>query len=136
MDIFAVDYSLESNNGLEISYCFLSVYNSIRIFLKTFVISNSSVPSLSSFYKSSNWLEREVWDFFGTKFSLHPDLRRILTDYGFSGHPLRKNFPLVGFIEYFYDDIFQVIIAEPVELFQALRIFYFVNSWFGWTDYE
>lgn len=84
---------------------------------------------MTPLYPSANWLEREIWDFYGVKFLFHPDLRRILTDYGFRGHPLRKDFPLVGFLELRYDDSYRSIVLEPVELSQDFRFFKFYNPW-------
>jgi NADH:ubiquinone oxidoreductase subunit C len=89
----------------------------------------SPLVSLSSLYNSSNWLEREVWDLFGIFFSDHPDLRRILTDYGFQGFPMRKDFPLSGFVEIAYSDEFKKVIYLPLELTQEYRFFDFSTSW-------
>lgn len=86
-------------------------------------------PSLLSFFKSSNWLEREIWDLFGIYFLGHSDLRRILTDYGFEGFPLRKDFPVVGYVEVRYDESYKSLVYEPVELVQELREFQFSNPW-------
>jgi NADH:ubiquinone oxidoreductase subunit C len=85
------------------------------------------ILSIKFFFSSASWLEREAWDLYGVKFLLHLDLRRILTDYGFQGHPFRKDFPLIGFVELRYDDLFQSIVIEPVELSQKFRFFKFEN---------
>lgn len=89
----------------------------------------TSVTSLTPLYLSLSWAEREVWDLFGVFFSNHPDLRRLLSDYGFTGHPLRKDFPLSGFLEVRYDDAFQRVVTEPLELTQEFRNFDFLNPW-------
>jgi NADH:ubiquinone oxidoreductase subunit C len=97
--------------------------------IKTFSSELSFVESLTKVYKSANWLEREVWDLFGVFFSNHPDLRRILTDYGFEGFPLRKDFPLVGFVEVRYDDEKKSIVYEPLSFSQEYRTFAFNSPW-------
>jgi NADH:ubiquinone oxidoreductase subunit C len=112
---------------------FTSFFLKNRLTVSCFATAKSSLffkfPSLFSFFKSSNWLEREVWDLFGIFFSEHPDLRRILTDYGFDGFPLRKDFPVTGFLELRYDEDSKSLIYEPVELTQELRDFKFNNPW-------
>jgi NADH-quinone oxidoreductase subunit C len=90
------------------------------------------IVSISELFKSTAWFEREVWDLFGLKFIYHEDLRRILTDYGFLGHPLQKQFPLIGFIELRYDDSILNILKEAVEMSQMYRFFRFINPWFIW----
>jgi NADH-quinone oxidoreductase subunit C len=117
-DIVAADYPLRTRNRFEVTYCLLSHVFNFRYFVKSFV--------------SAGWLEREIWDFFGIRFFFHTDLRRILTDYGFKGHPLRKDFPLTGFVEVRYDDVFQSILIEKVEFSQKLRVFRFLNPWALW----
>ena len=102
--------------------------------MKFSVAFGASLPSLSSLYKSSEWLERELWDMFGIKFFLHGDLRRLLTDYGFQGHPLCKNFPLLGYFEAFYDNVRQAVVFEYVESSQDFRKFSFDGSWFRWRS--
>ena len=89
----------------------------------------SSLDSVTGLYPSANWFERETWDMFGIYFLNHPDLRRILTDYGFEGHPLRKDFPLTGYVEFKYDDTKKRVISEPVELAQQFRSFEFRSPW-------
>jgi NADH-quinone oxidoreductase subunit C len=128
-DIVAADHPHSIDGRFTLNYCFWSYSYSIRFIIRLFVNSFQPLLSLNSFYPSAAWLEREVWDFYGIKFLLHPDLRRILTDYGFTGHPLRKDFPLVGFIELRYDDSFRSIVFEPVELSQDFRFFKFSNPW-------
>lgn len=111
-------------------YNFLSYsYNNRLLLKKKLQMEYDNVKSLSVFYKSANWLEREVWDLFGIFFFNHIDLRRILTDYGFKGFPLRKDFPLTGFYEVRYDDFTKVIVYELVKLTQEYRNFYFSNPW-------
>ena len=103
------------------------VYTRIRV--KTRIDEFTPISSVTSVYSCAAWWEREVWDMFGVFFSLHPDLRRILTDYGFQGHPLRKDFPLIGFVEVRYDDSEKRVISEPVEMSQQLRFFDFASPW-------
>lgn len=130
VDAFAVDYP-ELSHRFEINYCFLSVEKNYRVNVKVKIKDGEDVPSLSSMYKNSVWLEREVWDMYGVKFSDNPDLRRLLTDYGFKGHPLRKDFPLSGYSEVRYDAIQEKVISEPVNLVQEYREFDFVSPWEG-----
>jgi NADH/F420H2 dehydrogenase subunit C len=128
MDLYGVDYPSREKR-YEIHYLLGSMkYNQrLRIILKVGI--NESVPSLISLYSNSNWLEREVWDMFGIFFENHPDLRRILTDYGFDGFPLRKDFPISGFLEVRYDESEKRVIYEPVELTQEYRLFHFLSPW-------
>jgi NADH:ubiquinone oxidoreductase subunit C len=123
-DVCVVD-NLNRQKRFEICYNFLSVNHNTRFFFKTYT--NTQVQSLTHFFASANWLEREVWDMFGIFFSGHPDLRRILTDYGFDGFPLRKDFPLTGYIEIRYDDEKSAIVYEPLELSQEYRLFNFTS---------
>lgn len=125
-DICVVDYP-EKINRFELNYNLLSVKYSFRIFLKTFT--QSYIQSLTRIYNSANWIERECWDMYGVFFINHPDLRRILTDYGFEGFPLRKDFPLTGYIEVRYDDEKSSIVYEPVEMSQEYRLFNFNSPW-------
>lgn len=112
-----------------VNYLLLSLrYNArINIVVKTNEV--SPLPSVTPLYRSANWLEREVWDLYGVFFDSHPDLRRILTDYGFSGHPLRKDFPLTGFVEVYYNDSTKRLSYEPVELAQEYRTFTLQSPW-------
>jgi len=110
-------------------YDLLSLNTNSRIRVKTFVNEIISVPSVVPLYINANWWEREVWDLFGIYFQGHPDLRRILTDYGFEGFPMRKDFPLYGFIEVRYDESKKQIVSEPVELTQEFRSFGFQTPW-------
>ena len=128
-DIFGVDHPNAFDGRFTINYGFWSYSYNTRFFIRLFINIFQPLISLTSLYPSAGWLEREVWDFYGIKFLLHPDLRRILTDYGFRGHPLRKDFPLVGFVELRYDDGFKSIVFEPVELTQDFRFFKFANPW-------
>jgi NADH-quinone oxidoreductase subunit C len=100
-----------------------------RIFIKIFVSQGQAIPSIGDMFDSANWLEREVWDMFGVVFENHNDLRRILTDYGFEGHPLRKSFPLMGYMEIRYDEQDKRIVFEPVSFMQEYRKFEFLRSW-------
>lgn len=129
-DIVVVDYPLRVKGRFELTYCLLSHFFNFRFFIKAFT--NLVIPSVRFFFFSAGWLEREIWDLFGLRFLFHNDMRRILTDYGFKGHPLRKDFPLIGFVEVRYDDIFQSILIEKVELSQKLRVFRFFNPWVIW----
>jgi NADH-quinone oxidoreductase subunit C len=136
MDITAVDYPdhAATIGRFELVYQFLSVTHNHRICLKARVADDVAVPSVAEIYPTANWFEREVWDMFGVMFSNHPDLRRILTDYGFSGHPLRKDFPLTGFVELRYDASQQRCVYEPVKLPQDYRVFDFESPWEGMNN--
>jgi NADH/F420H2 dehydrogenase subunit C len=127
MDLTAVDWPADSatKGRFELIYCLLSVRHNSRLVVHCRALSSShpSVPSVSGLYNSANWAERETYDMFGIMFEGHPDLRRILTDYGFEGHPLRKDFPLTGFVEVRYDEEKKRVIEEPVELSQEFRKF-------------
>lgn len=125
-DIIAVDYPGKGNR-FDIIYQLLSQRYNSRMNVLVSIGELSSVPSISSLYKGANWYEREVWDLYGIFFEGHPDLRRILTDYSFEGHPLRKDFPLTGYFEVFYDDTKKRIVYEPVSLAQEYRYFTFSN---------
>ena len=129
-DIVAVDYPSEKKR-FEVVYIFLSITFNYRIFLSISVAEDESVDSLTSIFPSANWYEREVWDLFGITFNNHPDLRRILTDYGFNGFPLRKDFPLSGNVEVRYDLASKKVIYEPIKLAQAFRTFDFESPWVG-----
>ena len=125
-DICIVD-NPQNINRFELSYNLLSVKYNFRLFIKTYT--SAYINSISNLYASSNWIERECWDMFGVFFINHPDLRRILTDYGFDGFPLRKDFPLTGYIEVRYDDEKANIVYEPLELSQEYRLFNFTSPW-------
>ncbi len=121
-DITAVDFPTKDQR-FEVVYNLLSVRHNSRIRVKTYADETSPVPSITSLYDGANWYEREVYDLFGVFFVGHPDLRRIMTDYGFDGHPLRKDFPLTGYTEIRYDEEKKRIVVEPLELTQAFRNF-------------
>lgn len=121
-DITAVDYPTR-NMRFEVVYNMLSIRHNSRIRVKTYADEATPVPSICSLYDGANWYEREVYDLFGVFFVGHPDLRRIMTDYGFDGHPLRKDFPLTGYTEIRYDEEKKRIVVEPLELTQAFRDF-------------
>jgi NADH dehydrogenase (ubiquinone) Fe-S protein 3 len=121
-DITAADYPTRDQR-FEIVYNLLSVRHNARIRVKTYADEASPVPSITSVFDGANWYEREVYDMFGVFFIGHPDLRRIMTDYGFEGHPLRKDFPLTGYTELRYDEEKKRIVTEPLELTQAFRNF-------------
>lgn len=128
IDITAVDYPSRSSR-FEVVYQLLSIHYNARIRVKTNVDELTPIESVSSLFPSANWFERETWDMFGICFLHHPDLRRILTDYGFEGHPLRKDFPVSGYVEFRYDDSKKRVISEPVELAQEFRYFDFASPW-------
>jgi NADH-quinone oxidoreductase subunit C len=128
LDVWAVDY-LGSAQRFELNYLLLSITNQTRLVVRTRLDEFSGVNSVTSLFKSSGWLEREVWDMYGILFFENSDLRRILTDYGFEGHPLRKDFPLSGFSEVRYDDGDKRIVYEPLEVSQEYRSFFFKNPW-------
>ncbi len=117
-----------------INYLLLSLRYNVRLNVVIKTNEVLSLPSVTMLYRSANWLEREVWDLYGVFFDSHPDLRRILTDYGFSGHPLRKDFPLTGFIEVYYNDSTKRLSYEPVELAQEYRTFTLQSPWV--RDYQ
>ena len=127
-DITCIDFP-EKFLRFKLVYNFLSFKYKTRLRINLEISELDTVSSISSLYNGANWLEREIWDMFGVFFSNHLDLRRILTDYGFEGFPLRKDFPLMGFIEIRYDDEIKRIIYEPVELTQEFRFFNFQNAW-------
>ena len=130
VDICGVDYP-ERTPRFEIVYNLLSLTNNNRIRVKVRTDQDTPVPTVTEVYSSANWWEREAWDLFGIYFSGHPDLRRILTDYGFEGHPLRKDFPLTGYKEIRYDDEKKRVVYEPVKLTQEFRNFDFLSPWEG-----
>ena len=130
MDICGVDYP-ERTQRFEVVYNLLSLVHNNRVTVKVMVDDKSAVPSVSKVFSSADWWEREIWDLFGIFFSGHPDLRRILTDYGFDGHPLRKDFPLTGYVEVRYDDAQKRVVYEPVKLTQEFRNFDFLSPWEG-----
>lgn len=127
-DIYVTDYP-DKNNRFVICYTLYSIKHNLRLFIKTSLKIEESVMSVSALFKSANWLERECWDLFGIFFTNHADLRRILTDYGFNGFPLRKDFPLTGYIELRYDDERNSIVYEPLELTQEFRNFETLTPW-------
>ena len=128
IDICGVDYP-ERNARFEVVYHLLSIKYNSRIRVKVAVDELTPVDSVTSIYNSAGWYEREIWDLYGVFFSNHPDLRRILTDYGFDGHPLRRDFPLTGHTEIRYDEAEKRIVTEPVELAQEFRVFDFASPW-------
>ncbi len=130
VDITGVDHP-ERRARFDIVYHFLSMYRNQRIRVKACVREDEMVPSITAEHPSANWFEREVFDMFGILFSGHPDLRRILTDYGFRGHPLRKDFPTTGYVEVRYDDAVKRVVYEPVKLVQDYRQFDFMSPWEG-----
>ena len=129
-DLTAVDYP-ERPERFELVYQLLSMRNNMRLRLLAAVGAGQAVPSATTVYSAANWAEREVWDMFGIFFAGHPDLRRLLTDYGFEGHPLRKDFPLTGHVEVRYDDTLRRVVNEPVSLVQEFRDFDFLSPWEG-----
>ncbi|MBK1637068.1 NADH-quinone oxidoreductase subunit C [Rhodovulum adriaticum] len=133
VDITAVDYP-EREARFDVVYHFLSMYQNQRIRVRCALREDEMIPSIASVHPSANWFEREVFDMFGIIFSGHPDLRRILTDYGFRGYPLRKDFPTTGYTEVRYDEAQKRVVYEPVKLVQEYRQFDFMSPWEG-ADY-
>tara|TARA_Y100000590_G_scaffold95649_1_gene108593 strand:- start:406 stop:1017 length:612 start_codon:yes stop_codon:yes gene_type:complete len=130
IDITAVDYP-EKEKRFVIVYLLLSHENNLRIIVKTNIEENIPIPSITKIFPSANWMEREVFDMYGVSFKDHPDLRRILTDYGFEGYPLRKDFPLTGHSEVRYSEDKKKVVYEPVKLDQEYRDFDFKSPWEG-----
>ncbi len=130
VDICGVDYP-EREPRFDVVYNLLSLTNNNRVRVKVKTGEETPVPTVTGIFSSANWWERETWDLFGIYFSGHPDLRRILTDYGFDGHPLRKDFPLTGYVEVRYDDELKRVVYEPVKLTQEFRSFDFLSPWEG-----
>lgn len=130
VDITAVDFP-EDPERFEVVYHLLSMHKNQRIRVKARVGEAEMVPSITEVHPAANWFEREVFDMFGILFSGHPDLRRILTDYGFRGHPLRKDFPTTGYTEVRYDEVQKRVVYEPVKLTQEYRQFDFMSPWEG-----
>jgi NADH-quinone oxidoreductase subunit C len=130
IDICGVDYP-QREKRFDVVYHLLSISKNRRLRVKLQIDEITAVASVTDVYPAANWFEREVFDMYGVMFSDHPDLRRILTDYGFSGHPLRKDFPLTGFVEVRYDDEVKRVVYAPVQLQQAFREFDFMSPWEG-----
>jgi NADH-quinone oxidoreductase subunit C len=133
IDICGADYPTRERR-FDVIYHLLSPRQNQRVRLRVMVDEDTTVPSATAVYPGADWFEREAYDLYGILFTGHPDLRRILTDYGFEGHPLRKDFPLTGFVEVRYDDEVKRVVYEPVELKQEFRNFDFLSPWEG-TDY-
>ncbi|MQP65537.1 NADH-quinone oxidoreductase subunit C [Niveispirillum sp. SYP-B3756] len=134
-DIAGVDYPSRPER-FEVVYNLLSVKHNHRIRVKVTTDEDTPVPSVVSLYPVAGWFEREAWDLYGIFFADNPDLRRILTDYGFEGHPLRKDFPLTGYVELRYDEEQKRVVYEPVTLRQDFRTFDFLSPWEGMTDVQ
>ncbi len=132
MFIAGADYP-EREQRFEVIYHLLSLRHNQRIRVRVEVSEEKLVPSVTGVFSSANWFEREVWDMYGVAFTDHPDLRRLLTDYGFEGHPLCKDFPLTGYMEVRYDEERKRVIYEPVKLAQEFRTFDFLSPWEGYS---
>jgi len=132
VDVCGVDYP-DRAERFDVVYNLLSLRRNLRLRVKVRTDEEAMVPSVSSLFPSAGWYERECWDMYGVFFSDHPDLRRMLTDYGFDGHPLRKDFPLTGYVEVRYDDEQRRVVYEPVKLTQEFRNFDFLSPWEGMT---
>jgi NADH-quinone oxidoreductase subunit C len=130
IDICGADYP-EREQRFDVIYHLLSPWQNRRIRVRVKTDEATAVPSAVSVFAGANWFEREAYDLYGILFSGHPDLRRLLTDYGFEGHPLRKDFPLTGFVELRYDDELKRVVYEPVKLMQEFRSFDFLSPWEG-----
>lgn len=130
VDICGVDYP-EREKRFDVVYHLLSMRKNLRLRVKVQTDEETPVPSATALFPTADWFEREAWDLFGIFFADHPDLRRILTDYGFEGHPLRKDFPLTGYVELRYDEEQKRVVYEPVKLTQEFRRFDFMSPWEG-----
>jgi NADH-quinone oxidoreductase subunit C len=133
IDLCGVDYP-DRPQRFEVVYNLLSLKHNHRIRVKVATDEESPVPSITGVYSAAGWFEREAWDLFGIYFADNPDLRRLLTDYGFEGHPLRKDFPLTGYVEVRYDEDQKRVVYEPVKLKQEFRSFDFVSPWEGMNE--
>ncbi len=131
VDLCGADYPDRGTERFDVVYNFLSMTLNQRVRVKVSVAEDVAVDSITGIHSGAGWFEREVWDLYGISFNGHPDLRRILTDYGFEGHPLRKDFPLTGFVELRYDEGEKRIVSEPVKLMQDFRTFDFISPWEG-----
>ncbi|OOY17718.1 NADH-quinone oxidoreductase subunit C [Thioclava sediminum] len=130
VDITAIDWP-ERPQRFDVVWHYLSMYRNQRIRIKAAVREEDMVPSITKLHPCADWFEREIFDMFGILFSGHPDLRRLLTDYGFRGHPLRKDFPTTGYVEVRYDEVLKRVVYEPVKLTQEYRQFDFLSPWEG-----
>tara|TARA_B110000263_G_C15009527_1_gene374341 strand:+ start:38 stop:637 length:600 start_codon:yes stop_codon:yes gene_type:complete len=130
IDLTAIDYPSQ-NQRFHMVYLLMSMTLNQRILIKSSLEDGENIATITSIHKAANWYERECYDLFGIQFSNHPDLRRIMTDYNFEGHPLRKDFPLTGFTEVRYDDLEKKVVYEPVKLTQEYRNFDFMSPWEG-----
>ena len=130
VDISGVDYPARDER-FEVVYNLLSVKQNQRVRVKVTTGEETPVPSCAQLFSVADWYEREIWDLYGVFFTGHPDLRRLLTDYGFEGHPMRKDFPLTGYVEVRYDDLQKRVVYEPVKLTQEFRSFDFMSPWEG-----
>ncbi|MGM0421822.1 MAG: NADH-quinone oxidoreductase subunit C [Pseudomonadota bacterium] len=135
VDVAGVDYPTRDER-FDVVYNLLSLNHNLRIRVKIQTDEKTPVDSVVDLFSSANWFEREVWDMYGVYFRDHPDLRRILTDYGFAGHPQRKDFPLTGYVEVRYDEEQRRVVYEPVKLAQDFRRFDFLSPWEGMTDVQ
>jgi NADH-quinone oxidoreductase subunit C len=133
IDLCGVDYP-DRPERFEVVYNLLSLKHNHRVRIKVSTDEESPVPSITGIYSAAGWFEREAWDLFGIYFADHPDLRRLLTDYGFEGHPLRKDFPLTGYVEVHYDEDQKRVVYEPVMLKQEFRRFDFLSPWEGMNE--
>ncbi len=130
IDVCGVDYP-DREQRFDVVYHLLSLHHNQRLRIKVMTDEETPVPSVSGIHRAAGWFEREAWDMYGIMFADHPDLRRILTDYGFEGHPLRKDFPLTGYVEMRYDEEQKRVVYEPVKLRQDFRNFDFLSPWEG-----
>ncbi|MFK7840265.1 MAG: NADH-quinone oxidoreductase subunit C [Bdellovibrionales bacterium] len=136
IDVTGVDYPDRVNDRFEVVYQLLSLRHNHRIRVKVLAGEETLVPSVVTVYNSALWYEREIWDMYGVMCDGNPDLRRILTDYGFEGHPQRKDFPLTGYVELRYDEELKRVVYEPVKLAQDYRSFDYLSPWEGITDVQ
>lgn len=129
LDVWAIDFPYDRENRFSLNYKLVSLKYNFTMYLRFSINKLSLVPTLSHLVSSANWLERECWDLFGIYFEGHSDLRRILTDYGFNGYPLRKDFPLSGYSEVRYSVDFRKVVLEPLDMVQEFRLYDFLSPW-------